>query len=362
MNDGGAAEGALVTDETAFRRLVETHEAELRAHCYQMLGSVQDAEDALQDTLLGAWRGLEAFEGRSSARTWLYRIATNACLKIIERRAKRVLPMDYGPAADPHDDTAEPVAESVWVEPFPDVGLGGDLAGPDARYELRESVELAFVAALQNLPPNQRAVLILREVLGFSAREAAETLDTTTASVNSALQRARAAVDDRLPEQTQQATARALGDDGVREVVDAYVDAWQRGDVQAVVGMLTEDAAFSMPPMSTWFGGREEISEWLTRSPLSGDWDWKPLPVRANGQPALAFYSWDQDEEAYLPFALNILTLRGRQISDVTAFIVRSTEIPDRETMARMPEQPADPGRLEAAFKNFDLPDKLESE
>jgi len=351
-------------DESAYQRLVDSYRGELHAHCYRMLGSVHDAEDALQETLLRAWRGLGGFEGRSSLRSWLYRIATNASLTMLEKRPKRVLPIDYGPAADPHEGPGDPLVESVWVEPYADerFGVEDGLAGPEARYEQREAVELAFVAALQNLPPNQRAVLILREVLGFSAREAAETLDTTTASVNSALQRARAAVDDRLPEQTQQATARALGDDGVREVVDAYVDAWQRGDVQAVVGMLTEDAAFSMPPMSTWFGGREEISEWLTRSPLSGDWDWKPLPVRANGQPALAFYSWDQDEEAYLPFALNILTLRGRQISDVTAFIVRSTEIPDRETMARMPEQPADPGRLEAAFKNFDLPDKLESE
>jgi len=351
-------------DESAYQRLVDSYRGELHAHCYRMLGSVHDAEDALQETLLRAWRGLGGFEGRSSLRSWLYRIATNASLTMLEKRPKRVLPIGYGPAADPHEGPGDPLVESVWVEPYADehFGVEDGLAGPEARYEQREAVELAFVAALQNLPPNQRAVLILREVLGFSAREAAETLDTTTASVNSALQRARAAVDDRLPEQTQQATARALGDDGVRDVVDAYVDAWQRGDVQAVVGMLTEDAAFSMPPMSTWFGGREEISEWLTRSPLSGDWDWKPLPVRANGQPALAFYSWDRDAEAYLPFALNILTLRGRQISDVTAFIVRSTEIPDRETMARMPEQPADPGRLEAAFKNFDLPDKLESE
>jgi RNA polymerase sigma-70 factor, ECF subfamily len=355
---GAARDG----DEGAYRRLMDTYRGELHAHSYRMLGSIHDAEDAVQETLLRAWRGLPGFEGRSSLRSWLYRIATNVSLTMLEKRPKRVLPVDYGPSADPHEGPGDPLVESVWVEPYADeqFGVEDGLAGPEARYEQREGIELAFVAALQYLPANQRAVLILREVLGFSAKEAAEILDTTTASVNSALQRARAAVDDRLPEQTQQATARALGDDGVREVVDAYVDAWQRGDVQAVVGMLTEDAAFSMPPMQTWFGGREEISEWLTRSPLSGDWRWKPLPVRANGQPALAFYSWDPDEEAYMPFALNILTLRGRQISDVTAFIVRSIEIPDRETMARMPEQPADESRLQAAFKNFELAEKIE--
>lgn len=348
-------------DEGAFQRLTEPYRGELHAHCYRMLGSVHDAEDALQETLLRAWKGLPGFEGRSSLRSWLYRIATNSSLTMLEKRPKRVLPIDYGPAADPHEGPGDPLVESVWVEPYADerFGVQDGLAGPEARYEQRESVELAFIAALQHLPPNQRAVLILREVLGFSAKEAAETLDTTTASVNSALQRARAAVEDRLPDQTQQATARALGDDGVREVVEAYVEAWQRGDVRAVVGMLTEDAAFSMPPMSTWYRGTKEISEWMARSPLSGDWRWKPLPVRANGQPALAFYSWDADEDAYTPFALNVLTLRGRQISDVTAFIVRTIEQPDREHMARMPEQPADERLLQAAFANFDLPERI---
>src|SRR3954447_4892655 len=163
-------------DEAAFGRLVEPHRAELHAHCYRMLGSIPDAEDALQEALLGAWRGLPRFEGRSSLRGLRYRIATNACLKAIERRPRRVLPIDYGPAADPHDGPGEPLVESIWVDPYPDerLRLAGGLAGPEARYEQRESVELAFIAALQHLPARQRAVLILREVLGFSAREAAE--------------------------------------------------------------------------------------------------------------------------------------------------------------------------------------------
>jgi RNA polymerase sigma-70 factor, ECF subfamily len=355
-------EAARGGDEAAYGRLIEPHRGELHAHCYRMLGSVHDAEDALQETLLRAWRGLSRFEGRSSLRSWLYTIATNASLNAIEKRPKRVLPVDYGPPADPHEGPGEPVVESVWVEPYPDerLGIEDGFAAPEARYEQRESVELAFIAALQLLPAKQRAVLILREVLGFSAREVAETLDTTAVSVNSALQRARATVDERLPDQSQQATLRSLGDDGLREIVDGYVDAWQRGDVEAVVGMLTEDATFAMPPLGTWFSGRKGIGIFLAGWPLSGLWRWRPIQVRANGQVALAFYSWDDDAQAYLPFALNVLTLRGRQISDVTAFITRVAPTPDREVIARLPEQPPDPGRLAAAFQNFDLPERLD--
>ena len=186
---------------------MEPHRRALHAHCYRMLGSVTDAEDALQDALLNAWRGLAKFEGRSSLRSWLYTIATNACLRAIERRPKRVLPIDYAPAADPHDGLAEPLVESVWVEPYPDerLGLEDGLAGPEARYEQRESVELAFIAALQHLPARQRAVLILRDVLGFSARETAAALEMSPPGVDSALQRAHKAVDERLPERSQQA-------------------------------------------------------------------------------------------------------------------------------------------------------------
>jgi len=354
-------EGARGGDEDAYRRLVEPYQGELHAHCYRMLGSVHDAEDALQEAMLRAWRGLPRFEGRSSLRSWLYTISTNTCLNAIERRPKRVLPIDYGPATDPHTGPGEPLVESVWIEPYPDenLGLEDGLAGPDAKYEQRESVELAFVAALQHLPANQRAVLILREVLGFSAREAAETLDTSVASVNSALQRARVAVDERVPEQSQQETLRSLGDEEVRELVDRYVDAWERCDVQAFASMLAEDATFAMPPLASWYQGREAIAMWAASWPLSGDWRWRTVFTRANGQPALAFYAWDPEAESYLPFALNVLTLRGTQISDVTAFITRSTQDPDPEVMVRMPEQPADPGRLTAAFERFDLPNEL---
>ncbi len=349
-------------DQGAYERLVERHRGELHAHCYRMLGSVHDAEDALQEAFLRAWRGLPRFEGRSSVRSWLYRIATNTCLDAIARRPKRVLPVDYGPPIDPHDGPQLPLAESVWIEPYPDEQLGVEdgLAAPEARYEQREAVELAFIAALQHLPPNQRAVLILREVLGFSAKEVAETLETTTASVNSALQRARATVDDRLPEQSQQATLRTLGDDGVREVVEGYVDAWDRGDIEGVVAMLAEDASFSMPPAPSWHKGREALVKFLGVGPLTGDWRWRHTLVRASGQPALAFYCWHEGEQAYLAFALNVLSLRGRSISDVTAFIVRSTDPRDPDAYRRWPEEPIVPERFEDFFGRFGLPERLD--
>jgi RNA polymerase sigma-70 factor (ECF subfamily) len=350
-------------DEGAFARLIELHRSELQAHCYRMLGSVHDSEDALQDTMLRAWRGLARFEGRSSLRSWLYTIATNSCLNMIAKRPKRVLPIDYGPRTDPHDGPGEPVVESVWIEPYPDERLevADGVASPEARYELRESIELAFVAALQHLPANQRAVLILREVLGFSAKETADALDTSVASVNSALQRARKSVDDRTPERSQQATLRSLGDERVEQIIDGYVDAWLRDDVDAVAAMLSQDAAFAMPPLRSWFGGREEIRRFLAGWPMSGIWRWQVVRAHANGQPALGFYTWDDEAGCYLPFALNVLTFRGEQISDVTAFVARVADNPGRETYAHWPKQPADPERLLAAFGRFGLPEQLDS-
>jgi RNA polymerase sigma-70 factor (ECF subfamily) len=360
--DLGLLESARGGDEGAFQQLMDSHRGELHAHCYRMLGSVHDAEDALQDTMLRAWRGLPRFEGRSSFRSWLYTIATNASLNLIARRPKRVLPIDYGPAADPHVMPGEPVVESVWIEPYPDetMGIEDGYASPDASYELRESVELAFVAALQHLPANQRAVLILREVLGFSAKEVAEALETTTASVNSALQRARAAVDERVPEQSQQATLRALGDDELRELVDRYVDAWQSNDVQAFASMLAEDATFAMPPLATWYSGREGIAQWATATSMSGAWRWRGVYTRANGQPALGFYAWDEASGCYIPFALNVLTFRGTEVLDVTAFIARSAEQRDPEAFERYPEEPVDSAKVAYFFGQFGLPDRLD--
>jgi RNA polymerase sigma-70 factor, ECF subfamily len=350
-------------DEQAFGALVEPYRGELHAHCYRMLGSVYDAEDALQEALLRAWRGLARFEGRSSLRSWLYTIATNTCLNHIAKRPKaRTLPLDHGPATDPHDGPGMPLIESVWVEPYPDeqIGLTDGLVGPDARVEMRESVELAFIVALQHLPPSQRAVLIMREVLGFSAAEVAESLDTTVASVNSALQRARKAVEERVPEQSQQATLRQLGDDEMRKLVEEYADAWERNDVGTVVSMLAEDAAISMPPLASWFGPRDVMEEFLRLYPMSGTWRWKTQLTTANGQPAIGFYAWDEDTQAFLPFALNVLTFRGDKIVDVVAFATRSIAPEEREAYHRWVDQPADEKRLTGAFERFGLPPRLD--
>jgi RNA polymerase sigma-70 factor (ECF subfamily) len=300
---------------------VERHRKDLHAHCYRMLGSLHDAEDALQDALLRAWRGFARFEGRSSLRTWLYTIATNSCLSAIARRPARALPIDYGPAADPHDARNEPLAESTWIEPYPDdeLGLAAGLAAPEARYERRESVELAFVAALQHLAPRPRAVLVLREVLGFSAREVAEVLDTTVPAVNSALQRARKTIDERMPSLSQQATLRALGDERMRAIVGDYVDALERGDVDAVVSLLTEDATWSMPPLPEWYAGHEAIVGFLERGPMRRRW--RHLATQANGQLAVGCYMWNDDSETYAAQVIDVLALRGDRIAAITAFV-----------------------------------------
>ena len=323
VNEQSLLQAARKGDEDAFARLVSPHRGALHAHCYRMLGSLADAEDALQDTLLRAWRGLGSFEGRSSLSSWLYRIATNNCLRLIERRPKRVLPIDYGPPADPHEALSAPLAESVWIDPYPDerLGIEDGLAAPDARYEQRESVELAFIAALQHLPARQRAVLILREVLGFSGDEVADVLDTTTTSVYSALQRAHKAVEERLPERSQQQTLRSLEDDDVRRIVEDYVDAWERADVDKVVAMLAEDAAIAMPPTPTWFRGRDVLAQFLRDRPMSGHLRWRGIPIRANGQLGVGFYQWDEDRGAWVAHSVTALTLRGREIAEIQAFL-----------------------------------------
>jgi RNA polymerase sigma-70 factor (ECF subfamily) len=250
-------------DENAFRHLVEIHRGALLAHCYRMLGSPQDAEDALQDTLLRAWRGLSDFDGRSALRRWLNRIATNACLDAIARRPKRVLPIDHG-RRDGAAQEALP-ADAPWMEPPPgQLCLEDGYAAPDARYEQREAVELAFVMALRHLPPRQRAVLVLRDVLGFSAKEVSQSLGMTVISVNSALQRARKAVDERVPERSRQSTERSLGDASVHEIVEHLVDAFERGDVEVIVALLAEGAGFALPA-----NPRRRAVTPMTRAPVS---------------------------------------------------------------------------------------------
>jgi RNA polymerase sigma-70 factor (TIGR02960 family) len=297
-------------DEDSFAQLIEPYRSELHAHCYRMLGSVHDADDALQETLLGAWKGRSGFEGRSSLRSWLYAIATNACLRILEGRKRRELPGGAGRGDDPREPLAQPLAESVWIEPYPDELL---------RYENRESVELAYVAALQLLPPNQRAALILREVLGFSARETAEILDTSAGAVNSALQRARARLERELPARSQQETLRALGDERSRQLVARFLDAWNRADIAGIVAMLSEEASFTMPPLPTWFRGKDDIaafiSEWVFRS------SWRFEATSAGGQPAMFGYRRDRESGRDRLDVLVVLTFERELVAAVTAFI-----------------------------------------
>jgi RNA polymerase sigma-70 factor (ECF subfamily) len=319
-DEAALLENARLGDERAFAELAGTYQGELRSHCYRMLGSVQDAEDAVQNALLRAWRGLDKFEGRSSIRSWLYSIATNTTLDITRHRSRQELPADFGPAAEVGGPMQEAVNEPIWLEPYPDQWLTGGPTSPESRYEQRESVEIAFMILLQELPPLQRAVLILRDVLGFSANEVSVQLETTVASVTSALQRARSTASAALPARSQAETLRALGDRAVADLAHRYAAALETGDVEALLGMLTDDATWSMPPTPTWFQGHQSLRVWLVRDPLSERW--RHQTAQANGQLAVGCYLFDSASGQYLPAVIDVLTLDGDKIAAVTAFLL----------------------------------------
>jgi RNA polymerase sigma-70 factor, ECF subfamily len=312
---------ARAGDDAAFARLVEPLRRELHAHCYRMLGSTHDAEDALQDALVRAWRGLARFEGRSSLRAWLYTVTTNTCLDAVASRGRRALPVDLGPSSVRAVVGDAPAADVAWLGPYPDTGLATGASSPDARYEQREAVELAFVAALQHLPGNQRAALLLFEVLGFSAAEIAEMMKTSTASVNSALQRARRIVAERVPPRSQQQTLRELDDERLRAVVAGYSAALERGDADALVALLTDDVTWSMPPLPHWYRGLDAVTDFAVAIPLTSCGSWRHLPTSANGQPAVGSYLWNDDARAHLSWSIDVLTMRDGRISEITSFI-----------------------------------------
>lgn len=298
-------EAARSGDRGAFDRLVVPRERELLVHCYRMLGSSHDADDALQETLLRAWRALPGLTDGSSLRAWLYRIATNVCLAQIERRGRQPLVVE-----DPVDQAID--ADPPWLQPFPYAVDGS----PSTAVESLESIELAFITAVQHLSPNQRAVLLLRDVLSFSARETAALLETTVASVTSSLQRARNRVRKLGPEQSQQRELRDLGDDGVRALVAAYVDAWERSDAGALVALLARDATFSMPPLPESYRGTDAIKAFLEDAPLRHRW--RLMPVTANGQ--LAFACFIRQEGEWAAHSLDVVTVRAGAIARITAF------------------------------------------
>ena len=308
-------------DDAAFTRLVEPLRRELHAYCYRMLGSVHDADDAVQDALLRAWRGVARFEGRSSLRSWLYTVTTRTCLDTIDHRGKRALPIDLGPASEHTVVDDVPLTDIAWLGPYPDAGIAHGPAGPEARYEQREAVELAFVAAMQHLPGNQRAALLLFDVLGFTAAEIATTMDTSTASVNSAMQRARAIVADRIPSPTQQQALRKIDDVRLKEIVAEFSSAMERGDAGTLVALLTEDVTWSMPPRPHWYHGIDAVTDFLVRVPLTTCGSWRHVPTSANGQPAVGCYLWDDTAGVHRAWSINVLSLRGEQIAEVTSFI-----------------------------------------
>jgi RNA polymerase sigma-70 factor (TIGR02960 family) len=304
---------SAVRDEAAFRELAEAHRRELQVHCYRMLGSLQDAEDLVQETLLAAWRGPDRFEGRASLRSWLYRIATNRCLNALRDRGRRVPELPAPPEGAPEPPAPTRRREPVWLEPYPDALLEGD---PQTRYEAREAIGLAFVAALQRLPPRQRAVLVLRDVLGYRAGEVAEMLDVSEASVTSALHRARSALEPLPIEQ-----APMPGSDAERALVARFTTAFERGDVRGVVELLTADALLTMPPEPLEYEGPAAIAAFLSTVPAGGRLDlFRLVPTRANGQPAFGCYLRDAHAAIAHAYGLMVLTLHGDRIAAITGF------------------------------------------
>jgi RNA polymerase sigma-70 factor (TIGR02960 family) len=314
-------ERARAGDDRAFSELTDPYLAELRRHCYQMLGSVQDAEDMLQETLLSAWRGLREYEGRASLRTWLYRIATNRCLNALRAAGRRPRPAPPEPPFQPTEPTRR--GEPVWLEPYPDTllaGLSGTTPGPDARYEAKETIALAFVVAMQHLPPLQRAVLLLRDALGYRSAEVARMLDSSEASVNSALQRARATLTVRFPKRDWE-SARLPRSAAERELAERFAAAYAEDDVDGVIALLTDDAWFTMPPATLEYQGPAAIAGFLTDSAIYRGGPTRLIPTRANGQPAFGCYVPDEHAALYHAHGVMVLTLAADRISAITRFV-----------------------------------------
>ncbi|GIF53493.1 RNA polymerase ECF family sigma subunit [Asanoa ferruginea] len=286
-----------------FTELVAPLRDELHAHCYRMLGSSHDADDALQEAMLRAWRGLGAVRSPDAVRSWIYTVATRTCLDVIQRRGKRALPVDLGPASTFALTADVPDDEVAWLTPYP-------------AYEHRESVELAFVAALQHLPGNQRAALLLVEVLGFTPAEVAHMMSTTVASVNSALQRARALIASKAPTPVQR-----VDDARARALAATYADALRRGDVGALVAMLTEDVTWSMPPLRGWYAGLAAVRDFAERIPMGSCGQWQHLLTRANGQPAVASYSCPDGGDAFGAWSIDVFSFRDDRVCAITSFI-----------------------------------------
>ncbi len=313
---------ARAGDRHAFDRLIGSYRRTLHTHCYRMLGSPHDADDALQETLVAAWRGVASFEGRSALGTWLYQISTNVCLRMISQRPRRLESFDYGPAFRATDDLGQMVTGPVWLEPLSDDeaalynGVHDDPAETLAR---REHVSLAFAAALQHLPGRQRAVLLLREVLEYSAAETAHMLGASVASVNSALQRAQKTIKEKVPAVSQAAELQALGEKGLHQLLSAFVTAWEGRNIDELVRLFTEDVRFTMPPLPSWFDGRAFVEKFIAERVFATPW--RLLPLRANGQVGFACYMKSEGDDRFRLGAITLLSLRAGRIAGLHSFL-----------------------------------------
>jgi RNA polymerase sigma-70 factor, ECF subfamily len=314
-------------DESAFAELFERHRRELQLHCYRMLGSFEDSEDLVQDTFLRAWRGRASFEGRSTFRAWLYRIATNACLDALQRKPRRLLPSQIGPPSNPPVPVQPPV-DLPWLQPYPDhllEGIAPPGEEPEAVVVARETIEIAFLSAIQLLPPRQRAALILRDVLGWSAKETASLLGTSVAAANSALQRARATLGRHLPARRAEWARSADANQDERAVLRRFMAALERADGGALIELLREDARATMPPTPSWHDGREAIATATAHSTAPGSpgyiGRWRLVPFGVNLQPAAAAYLRAPGDSDYRAFAIDVLRVEDGKIAEITAFI-----------------------------------------
>ena len=322
--------GARHGNSQQFGELTEPYRRELQVHCYRILGSLHEAEDMVQETMVKAWKRLDTYEGRASFRAWLYKIATNTCLDFLDqRRSRRLLPLDVSPASDPSTPILPPAQEITWLEPFPDEWLRDTTAAnPEARYSDSESISLSFMTALQYLPPRQRAVLILRDVLDFSANETAEVLEITVSSANSALHRARKTLSQNYQNREPESPSHPLTDERSKWLLDHFVQAWKTADVEGLVALLKEDAILAMPPSPSWYRGREAIRIFVAATVFGDDGmfsgrspgRWRLMPTRANSSPAFALYQRDEKDE-YQAFGMHILSYDADGLSQIISFI-----------------------------------------
>jgi RNA polymerase sigma-70 factor (ECF subfamily) len=329
LADPALLSAALQGDANEFSQLTEPYRRELQAHCYRILGSLHEAEDLVQETFLRAWRRLESFEGRSSLRAWLYKIATHACLDALDRKkSRRTLPPSKTPAADPLSQISPPSTEPIWLEPYPDEWLVDSAAGPEARYLASESVTLAFLAALQGLPPRQRAVLILKDVLDWPANEIAQITGLTTSAVNSALHRARVTLNKNYHQHGMEKVAGSKADLQTQALLDQYVRAWEKADVDGLVALLKKEAVFSMPPSPSWYSGKDSIGKFVAATVFADQGmfsglargRWRLVPSRANHQPAYAIYQKDE-AGGYQAFGIHVIDIQEGSIAEVVSFV-----------------------------------------